>query len=96
MNLKRKNKKIQNIFQFQKHIKKIICKVLDFFTQTRIASRTRISYFFCKKEKARLVRKVKQANLTGENLSLRKRRIETLNAKRKRQPGLKDKSPDRS
>jgi hypothetical protein len=38
---------------------------------------------------------VKQENKIGENLSLRRRRIEMLNARRKSLPDLKDKSPDR-
>jgi hypothetical protein len=65
------------------------------FKKARIASRTRMSHFFYEKEILTWVRKEKQLNLIGENLSLRRRRIETLNAKRKRLPGLKDKSPDR-
>jgi hypothetical protein len=40
-------------------------------------------------------RKEKPENKIEENLSLRRRRIEMLNAKIKSPPDLKDKSPDR-
>jgi hypothetical protein len=44
---------------------------------------------------ARWVRKEKQENKTGENLSLGSRRIELLNARKKSLPEWKDKSQDR-
>ena len=51
--------------------------------------------FFYYEVIARWVRKETQENKTGENLSLRRRRIEMLNARIKSLPDWKDKSQDR-
>ena len=53
-----------------------------------------MSHFFCKKENL-CPRKEKPENKIEENLSLKRRRTEMLNARIKSRPDLKDKSPDR-
>ena len=65
------------------------------YKKARIASRTRMSYFFCEKEAGTYGIKEKQEYKIGQNLSLRRRRRETINARRKSLPDLKDNSPGR-
>jgi hypothetical protein len=54
-----------------------------------------MSYFFCEKEGGTCGRKEKQDNKIGQNLSLGRRRRETINARRKSLLDLKGNSPDR-
>ena len=54
-----------------------------------------MSHFFYEKETVICGRKEKQEYKIGENLSLRRRRRETISARRKSLPDLKDNSPGR-
>ena len=54
-----------------------------------------MSYFFCEKGGGTCGRKEKQDNKIGQNLSLRRRRRETISARRKSLLDLKDNSPER-
>ena len=54
-----------------------------------------MSHFFYEKETVICGRKEKQEYKIGENLSLRRRRRETISARRKSLPELKDNSQDR-
>jgi hypothetical protein len=72
-----------------------IIKHKDQANEGKIDSRMRMSNFFCKKEKPKCRKKEKQQNKIEGNLSLRRRRIETLNARIKSPPDWKDKNPDK-